>query len=176
VPHFGPVRTDSALARRAQPLHQHGWYAWAVGAAPLSLLLLVLGRVLARSLRARRESSSGSRKFREAQEKLDEARAAAERSDTQAALGNVAAGLKRGLESRLDEPVGGFTRDALRRHLARRGMAQPLADRLVTQLESCELARFDPAGKSRAELTTEIEKARGVLRELERFVPGEVKP
>ena len=175
VPHFGPVRTESALARRSTPLHQRAWYGWAVGAAPLSLILLVLGRLLSRSLRARRESSSGSRKFREAQEKLDEARAAAERSDSQAALGSVAAGLKRGLESRLEEPVGGFTRDALRKHLARRGMPQPLADRLVAQLETCELARFDPAGKSRAELTTEIEKARGVLRELERFVPSEVK-
>jgi hypothetical protein len=175
IPYFGPVRTESALTRRSQPLYTHAWYGWAVGAAPLGFLLLVLARMLSRMLKASRESSSGSRKFREAQEKLDEARAAVERADTQTALGAVAAGLKRGLESRLEEPVGGFTREALRKHLTKRGMPQPLAERLVTQLETCELARFDPAGKSRAELTTEVEKARGVLRELERFVPSEVQ-
>jgi hypothetical protein len=176
IPHFGPVRTESALTRRKERLYAHAWYGWAVGAAPLGFLLLVLARLISRGLKVRRESSSGSRKFREAQDKLDEARAAVERADTQAALGAVAAGLKRGLESRLEEPVGGFTREALRRHLSKRGMPQPLAERLVSQLEACELARFDPASKSRAELTTEVEKARGVLRELERFTPSEVQP
>jgi hypothetical protein len=174
-PHFGPVRTESALARRAPGLHQRAWYGFVLGAAPLALCLLVLTRLGSRSLRKRRESSSGARRFREAQDKLDEARAAAERADAQAALGAVAAGLKRGLESRLEEPVGGYTREALRRHLGQRGMPAPLTDRLLTQLETCELARFDPAEKSRAELTTEVEKARGVLRELERFVPQQVQ-
>jgi hypothetical protein len=176
APHFGPARTHSELTRRTVRLSERGWFLPAALAAPLLLVLWLAARFAMRVLSARRAGEGGSRKFREAQHKLDEARVAAERGDASASLGALSAGLKRALEARLGEPVGGFTRGALRGHLTGRGMAQPLADRLVSQLEACELARFDPAGKSKGELGTEIEKARGVLRELERFVPREASP
>jgi hypothetical protein len=176
APHFGPARTESELWRKRAGLHEQGWFWPLVLAAPLLLGLGLLGRTLSRTLLARRAGSGGSRKFREAQQQLDQAQVAAERGDASASLSALAASLKRALEARLGEPVGGLTRGALRGHLAGRGMAPPLADRVVSQLEACELARFDPAGKSKSELGTEIERARGVLRELERFEPREVAP
>jgi hypothetical protein len=176
APAFGPARTQSELARKTERISERGWFLPAVLAAPLLLVLWLAARLAQRVVSARRAGEGGSRKFREAQHKLDEARVAAERGDASASLGALSAGLKRALEARLGEPVGGFTRGALRGHLTGRGMAPPLADRLVSQLEACELARFDPAGKSKSELGTEIEKARGVLRELERFVPREAVP
>jgi len=171
-PQFGPVRARSALLRAQTPIHQHGWFWWAVIAGPLLFALAMTTSTLRQRMDRAHADKRGERAFRSAQLALDAAQASARAGDGKAAQAAIATAIKSAVEARLDEPVGGLTYPALRQHLVARGMPAPLVERVVSQLEAGELSRFNPMAQSTGELETALERSRGVVRELEKFVPG----
>ncbi len=175
APQFGPVRTRSALLRRQLPLQQHPWFWWAVAAGPLLFMLSRLTAATRQRLNRAHADKRGERAFRSAQAALDAAQSAARAGDSQGAHASIATAIKSAVEARLDEPVGSLTYVALRQHLVARGMTPPLVERVVSQLEAGELSRFNPLVDNTNELQTALERSRGVVRELERFRPGEAR-
>jgi BatD DUF11 like domain len=168
---FGPARTDSELARARPPLSSAPWFAWAVLAGPLGVLGIFAASRLAARLRARRAAQPGDQALRNAEHKLRDARAAARRGDPGAAYAGIVGALRASLAARLAEPIGGLTLQMLHAHCLARGMAPPLADGLVGELERCEQARFDPSRAGGASLEQQITRAEELLRQLARFAP-----
>jgi hypothetical protein len=128
------------------------------------------GRRAAR-LRALRAAQPGDQALRNAEHKLREAREAARRGDAGAVYAGIVGALRATLAARLAEPVGGLTLQMLHAHCVARGMARPLADKLVGELERCEQARFDPTRAGGASLEQQIARAEELLRQLVRFAP-----
>ncbi len=172
APQFGPVRARSALLRAQTPIHQYGWFWWAVIAGPLLFAAAAATSALRERMSRAHADKRGERAFRSAQLALDAAQASARGGDAKAAQAAIANAIKSAVEARLDEPVGGLTYPALRQHLVARGMPAPLVERVVSQLEAGELSRFSPVLESKSELETALERSRGVVRELEKFSPG----
>jgi hypothetical protein len=165
---FGPVRVHSELARRAPELRQRGWFWPSVLAAPLLLLtswLLQRGR---RELAARRAVGGADAVLREIDDKLAQAARATQGGDANAALSALAGALKKAVEARLGEPVGGLTLRALEAHLLTHALDPKLIARIVGQLGAIERARFDPGAQGAVELNQALEGVRAVTRELAR--------
>ncbi len=172
LPSFGPVRVASALTREAPPVYEAPWFIWALLAGPLSVLFAYAGRK-AQGLWNARKAAAQNRDhgLKAARHQLTLAREANARGDVQATLAGLGQALKLALETRLQAPIGGFTRPALRTHLKERGMAEALSDSVVTQLEHLDHQRFTPTRKDAEELHSLIEKVATSLREVERFSP-----
>jgi hypothetical protein len=153
LPQFGPVRPESALRRKSRSISEEGFFWPSVLAAPALLALVSLGRALTRRIRARRAAGRDSPGQREVDQKLSQAEQAGAKGDARAALGLLASALKRSLELKLGEPVGGMTSRALEGLLAARGFDPQLSQRVMSQLSSLEAARFDPAGQSAVQLS-----------------------
>ncbi|MET0285379.1 MAG: BatD family protein [Polyangiales bacterium] len=150
---FGPVRPESALRRRGHPVAGQGWFWPAVLAAPGFFLLATLGSALRRRVLARRAAGQNAPGQREVDQRLEQASQAGARGDARAALGLLASALKKALELKLGEPVGGMTSRALESLLAARGMEPQLSQRVMAQLGALETARFDPGGQSAVQLS-----------------------
>ncbi len=171
-PTYAAARPKSALLRKTAPLHTAPWFPWAVLGGPLCFLLGLVGRwARARLLALRSAGQSKEQAFKAAVDQLGRAEQAAQAGDAQTVFAALTQALKGGLEARLEEPIGGLTRPALRNHLELRGMASGLADKLVSELERLDQARFAPTDHGTAELEQLIADARGSLKELERFSP-----
>jgi hypothetical protein len=167
---FGPVRTESALARRIDPITRRAWYPWALAAIPLAWLALVIGRAL-RARSGARGLDPGKRASGEARRRLASAEAAAKAGDPRAHYAAVSLALKSVLEGRLGESVGSLTHPQMRKHLRERGMSEDLIAALVDELEAIELARFSAAGAEQAEMERQLARARELIGKLDRFVP-----
>ncbi len=152
-PQFGPVRNDSALRRRATPLSAQSFFWPAVLAAPLLLALAWIGRGLNRRLQARRAAGRDTPGQHEVAQRLEQAEQAGAKGDARAALGLLASALKKALELKLGEPIGGMTTRALESLLEARGFEPALRERVLSQLGALEAARFDPAGQSAVQLS-----------------------
>lgn len=166
---LGPVRNESALARRRTRLASQPWFPWTALGMPAALGL-VLGF---RMLRGRKkvEDRSPQRTAREARKRLDGAAAAASKSDTRGFYAAVTLALRSVVEGKLGESVGSLTHPQLRQRLVERGMTPELAKSLVDELESCEYARFSTSGGAGGEMDACLGRARTLLGELERFAP-----
>jgi hypothetical protein len=168
---FGPARTESALARARPALSAAPWYPWAVLGGPLLLLASGAGRWLGARLRARRAGRPGDQALRNAEQKLRDAQAAAHKGESGAVYGAIVGALRAGLAARLDGALGGLTLQQLKAHCVERGMPPALAERLVSELESCEQARFDPSQQGSASLEARVARAGELLQQLARFSP-----
>ncbi|HEX5656077.1 MAG TPA: BatD family protein [Polyangiales bacterium] len=153
TPQFGPLRPESALRRRSTPLSQEGFFWPSVLAAPALLALAFLGRSLRRRVQARRAAGRDTPGQREVTHKLEQAAQAGATGDARAALGLLASALKKALELKLGEPIGGMTSRALEGLLGARGFDPQLQQRVMSQLGALEAARFDPAGQSAVQLS-----------------------
>lgn len=167
--HFGPVRPLSALSRRSPGLAQRGFFWPAVLAAPLLLLALSIAKLARRRLAVQSAGKRDSEQLREVHSKLDLAAQASQSGDASTALSALASALKKAIEARLGEPVGGMTLRALEAHLARHALEPKLATRVVAQLAALERGRFDPGSQGIIELGQAVEGVRAVVRDLERF-------
>jgi hypothetical protein len=166
---LGAVRTTSALRRRERPFYEAAWYTVLLALAPLSLGAVSAWSAFQRKRAERHRGTRGERALQEAQAKLEEARAAMETGNAKAACSAAAASLRCALEGKLDESLGGLTYASLRSHLAGRGMAQPLAERIVREIEDNESNGFSPTPLSSNQLANVLESSRGLLREIGRF-------
>jgi hypothetical protein len=172
APQFGPVRLDSALRRASPLLSQRSFYWPSVLAAPLLLLGLLGLRVSGRELAKRRAADGDQVALREVDEQLTAAARASAGGDAQGVLRLLGSALKKTLELRLGEPIGGLTSSALEKHLLARGMDPKTAARVIAQLGALERARFDPLAQGALELNRAIEGVRALVRELGRFRAG----
>jgi hypothetical protein len=169
---FGPARTESRLLRAQPPLSAAPWFGWAVLGGPLSVFAAFAGRRLVARVRARRAPQPGDQALRNAEQKLRAARDAARRGEVGSVYAGIVGALRASLAARLDEPIGGLTLQMLHAQLLTRGMAPPLAERIVRELESCEHARFDPSRASGISPEQRIAQAEELLRQVARFSPS----
>jgi len=168
---FGPARTASSLRRARPPLSEARWFVWGVALGPLLMLGFVMLRLGGRRLASRRAANPADVALRGAEQKLHEASAAAGAGDTARAYGNLLSAVRTALSARLHEPVGGLTLPALRNYCQARGMSPELTERVITELTSCEQARFDPSLQASEPLERHIAEARALLQQLRRFTP-----
>jgi BatD DUF11 like domain len=168
LPQFGPVRAQSALRRRTTPLSSWPYFWPSVLAAPGLLVLATLARTLRSRVLARRAAGRYSPGQREVEQKLEQAVQASSQGDARAALGLLAGALKRSLELKLGEPVGGMTSRALEELLARRGFEPALRTQVMTQLAALEKARFDPGGQDALQLGQAQSAVREATRQIAR--------
>lgn len=168
---FGPVRTESAFARRSPRLASTIAYRVALGAAPLVVIVTALVLVVRRRRAAHEAQGIGDRRAREARKRLDAAAEAIGARDTRAFYAALMQGLRGMLEVRLGRSIGSLTHGELRRLLVDRGMTKELAERLVEELEGAEMARFSAAGGEEAEMRAALGRGRALLAEIERFTP-----
>lgn len=162
------IRLSSDLRRRAPRLYETPWFVVAVAVPPLAYLGLLVGSALAGRRRERREKTRPRRAAAAARRILAGAEQARRAGDATACFAAVARGLHLFLEERLQRPVGGLTMEELRRTLEERGFPDELVERLVGELENCDFARFTPEGGRAREMTECLDRARGLVEELDR--------
>lgn len=168
APQFGPVRPESALLRKSTPLSSHPFFWPSVLAAPALWVFAMLARSLRARVLARRAAGRDTSGQREVDQKLEQAAQAGSNGDARAALGLLASALKRALELKLGEPVGGMTSRALEALLAARGFPPELRQRVMGQLSAIEAARFDPAGQSALQLSQAATAVRDATKQIAR--------
>jgi hypothetical protein len=173
---FGPVRTESAFARRSPRVASTIAYRLALGAAPLAVIATAVLLFVRRRRAAREAAGLGDRRAREARKRLDAAAEAIGARDTRAFYAALTQALRGMLEVRLDRAIGSLTHGELRRLLVDRGMNAELVGRLVEELEGAEMARFSAAGGEEGEMRAALERGRALLAEIERFAPTPEEP
>ncbi len=169
---YGPLRTESALRRRAPTLVEQPWFPFALGAPPALWLAALLLSAALRRTRARASAHAPQQAIRDARRRLAKADTLAKAGDARGCYGELSSALKAALEARLGESVGGLTLSALRGHLVARGMPEDLAARLVDELEGAEFARFSASGASPDELARARDRAQALLERIDRFSPS----
>jgi hypothetical protein len=173
---LGPVRTRSDFERDHTRAVTAPWFLALLAFPPLAWLSVLLV-AFARRRAERRESAQGSqRAIKGARKRLARAVAHADSGDGRAFYSEIFRVLAAVLEARLGTPVGGFTHDELRRHLAERGMDADLVSRTVDELEGLEFARFSAAGVSRQEMSACTQRVAALIERLERFTPAASEP
>lgn len=170
---FGPVRTESAFVRRAQPLASSPLYAGLLALGPLGLFAAASLWFARRRAASQGAASAGKQLARDARRRLADAEKAIAARDTRAFYGAAMQALKLTIEARLDKPIGSLTHAELRRVLVARGMASELAKRVAEELEGAEMARFSAAGGEESEMRAALARGRELVAELERFQPTE---
>ncbi|MDB4972692.1 MAG: hypothetical protein JWN48_1033 [Myxococcaceae bacterium] len=165
---FGPVRSSSALSRRSPELDRRPFFWPTVLAAPLLLLSLFAIRSARQRLALARAGSQDTLQLREVDDKLALAEKATRSGDANGALSALASALKKALEVRLGEPVGGMTLRVLEAHLQSQAMDPKLSTRVVAQLSALERARFDPGAQGTLELNHALAGVRGLVSDLGR--------
>ena len=170
---LGPVRTRSDFEREHARIVTAPWFLALLALPPLAWLSVLLV-AFARRRAEKRESAQGSqRAVKAARKRLSRAIEHADSGDARAFYSEIFRVLAAVLEARLGTPVGGFTHDELRRHLARRGMEADLVARTVDELEGLEFARFSATGVAREEMSACTARVAALIERLERFTPSE---
>lgn len=168
---FGPVRTQSELARSPMVLSEQAWFFGTLALGPLALLfgLLVQGR--RRQLERDDPKAAPKRARKAAKKRLLEAQAHADADEPGPFYAAIASALKQVLEAKLGRAVGSLTHPELLRVLDERGMNEALRDRVVDELEGCDFARFSAVGVTASEMQDCLGRAGGLLTELSKFEP-----
>jgi len=148
------------------PIMTRSWFLAAVLAAPLLFLAVLLG---SRARRRAAESWNRDRARRAgavARKELASLRKQPEQLPATDFFGGLQRVIVRFLESRLEVAVAGDTMDELRRRLCRRGFPAGLAERVVTELECCDFARFARSAGAAAERRSGLERMQALVDEL----------
>jgi len=165
-----PIRTRSALFRSPSRLVADApWLPYAFGVAPLLFACALVVR-LARQ-RGGGAARANKTRAREAKRRLSSAAAHATANAPAEFYAAIAQALKELLEVKLERSVGSLTHPELRRVLIARGLQEPVAERVVDELEGCDFARFAAAGIRPEEMQLCLTRTRALLDELERFTP-----
>ena len=169
APSFGPIRRTSDLARATAPVSSGALFWLVFALAPA----LFLGVFTIRALRRRAGADPSKVRAKDAKKRLGEARALVGGDDPKAFYAEVARALTAAVEARIGTSIGGMTRSELTTTLRGRGMEPELVERIQSELEVCDFARFSTAGQSAAEREGCLERTQGILGELDRFVARE---
>jgi hypothetical protein len=170
---FGPVRTESAFARRSTRVASTLAYGIGLGVGPLALVGTAVFFAYRRRRAAAAEAGASDRLAREARRKLEDAERAIGGRDTRAFYGALTQSVRALLEVRLGRPIGSLTHRELRKLLVDRGMGPELAGRITEELEGAEMARFSAAGGEESEMRAALARGRTLAAEIERFSPTE---
>ncbi len=160
------IRPHSRRPFAATPLF------WIFVALPLAGLLLVETRY---RLRRRAAADPQGRRYRgahsNARKRLRAAEQAARDGLVKDFYGQLARALSGVVEERANLPVTGMTHDELRARMLDVGYGAPLVDRVITELENCDFARFAPAASADAQMRENLARVRGLIDELARVQP-----
>lgn len=167
---WGPVRTESALARRTEPLRARGWFAPLLWLPPLAWMLMWAASGL-RRWRTRKGASEDELAMGQARKQLERALSAAKAGESGDYFAAVSLALTRALESRLGQAIGSHTRPQLKKRISERGMDDALATRLIGLLSQCDEARFSPGAKSAADLMSMHGDVKDVFERVATFRP-----
>ena len=168
---FGPVRTESAFARRSTRIASTWWYRGGLAAGPLALVAFALVSLWRRRREQHFAANAGARQARDARKKLEQCAQALSAKDARAFYSGLAGALRGALEVRLGSSIGSLTFPELRRTLRERGMDAGLIDAIIGDLELAEMARFSSAGSGELEMKQAYEGAKARMGQIERFVP-----
>jgi len=145
---------------------------WVLAAIPLALFLVVETRY---RLRRRAAANPQGRRYRgahsNARKRLRAAEQAARDGLVKDFYGQLSRALTGFVEERANLPVTGMTHDELRTRMQDVGYDAALVDRLITELENCDFARFAPAASADAQMRDSLARVRGLVDELARVQP-----
>jgi hypothetical protein len=165
-----PIRPMAELRRGRSNLASNTLYSIALAVLPL----LWLGAVIAPSLRRLRTSDAADGErlaLAQAEKRLASAKAAMAGNDPRRFHSELAASLLSLISARLHEPVAGATQTELRALLAKRGLPEATAQRLLGVLSECDFARFSASAVSEADMQRRWTEAETLWPELAAFSP-----
>ncbi len=167
-----PIRNTSSLVRRRAALDASIGYWIALAAFPLLLLVIVFAKRVAQGRENLANTPSHAASVA-VQTNLKEAEQCISRGAAREAYGSLSLALKKQIEVRLSEQVGGLTYPKLRTKLVERGMVNEFATRLCDALEAHEFARYSSGAAQPQELANASQNTRALIQELNRFSPKE---
>lgn len=170
APTWPTIRPSSELARAKTPLASLAFYPFALAVLPL----LWLGAVLAPSLRRLRTNDAADadrQAITQAEKRLASAKAALGERDARKFHSELAAALLALLAARLREPVLGLTHTQLRGVFARRGLPEPLGNRILSVLSDCDFARFSSSAVAESDMQSRLAQVESLWPELAAFSP-----
>jgi hypothetical protein len=170
---LGPVRTESALERHRTHLARQPWFPWAVGFFPVAWVLFLGARSVRRRVQSAGERVTPAKVAREAKKRLQTAEESAKANDGRGFYGALSLAISAVVEGKLGESVGSLTRPQLRKRLVERGMSDALAQKVASELEGADFARYSTSGGEPKEMDAALARAREILAELDRFVATE---
>jgi hypothetical protein len=162
-PHDEPGATTGAVER----FHGSRGF-WLAAGAPAALYMLVLGGDwLRRRLRRETPRARWRRARGRARRRLRAAEAHIRGNHPAPFFGEIARALTEHIEERVGEPVASLTRDQLRDLLSARGFSEPTVTGLVSELETCDFARFAPSASGPGEMRSALRRAKTLLGAIE---------
>jgi hypothetical protein len=164
-----PILRGGSLAHRTAWRLHRSWIRWPLLLTPvLALALLLLGR----AVRNRLASDTEGRRRREARgrarRRLRLASSYLKSGDRVGFFGEIANVIQEQLSARTGLRVRGLTSTELSQALTEYGVDPDLRDRLVSQLEECDFARFAPAAAETKQMEDALARTRRLLTELDR--------
>ncbi|HKA86651.1 MAG TPA: BatD family protein [Haliangiales bacterium] len=167
-----PHEEPGASAGAAERFHRSRGFAVALG-APAGLYVLVLaGDWLRRRLRRETPRARWRRARGRARKRLRAAEVHIRWNRPAPFFGEIARVLTEHIEERVGEPVAALTRDQLRDLLSARGFPEPTVKGLVTELETCDFARFAPAASGPGEMRSALRRTKSLLGAIEQGRPS----
>lgn len=166
-----PLRFRSKLVDRNRTFAtQPAFVALLVTPVALFIVLLVGGVIRSR---LNRETTTSKRKDAEraAHARLRDAEEAAKNGDASGTYSQINEALLAYASEKSGVKIRGLTMEHAKTALIERGATQDLADRLITELENCDFARFAPGGQDDTAVADAIRRASDVLTELQQWTP-----
>lgn len=165
---FKPIRYKSSLKSFGKPFYKTSLFVPLLAVPPI-VYLLVLALAF---MRARGRADSVRNRMRRA---WSRSQRHLKKSSQMAAAGNAAdfyselkAALLDGVEARCGLAAQGITVIELARRMEEKGVSREFAEALVAEAENCDFGRFAPATSRGEQMIEALERARKILKKLER--------
>lgn len=167
-----PHEEPGAAAGAVERFHRSRGFLVALG-GPGALYVVVLGADwLRRRLRRETPRARWRRARGRARKRLRAAEVHIRWNRPAPFFGEITRVLTEYIEERVGEPVAALTRDQLRDLLSTRGFPEPTVAGLVTELETCDFARFAPSASGPGEMRSALRRAKTLLGAIEQGRPS----
>ena len=164
-----PILRGGELTHRTPWRLHRSWIRWPLLLAPVLAIVVLL---LIRAVRTRLANDTEGRRRREARgrarRRLRLAHSYLKSGDRVRFFAEIANVIQEQLSARTGLRVQGLTSAELQQRLTERGVDPELRDRVVSQLEECDFARFAPAAAEAKQMEEALGRTRRLLSELER--------
>jgi hypothetical protein len=117
------------------------------------------------------ERSLGRQVARKVRQHLQNARSQAGAHAGTAFFSELAAALREQLSHQMGERVEGLTREQLQRRLIDQSFPSELVDRLLSELDNCDFARFAPSASGAQQREVALSRTRSLLRDIASVKP-----